>query len=87
MALTNVICEMRGEERAYTFVDVVDQHASTTAEENETTDNNNDVFQTNYEAHMEKTTKSVWRLLLSLPLPIDIIESVLSAWRAAYQEN
>ncbi|CAG9817862.1 unnamed protein product [Phaedon cochleariae] len=55
MALTNVICDMRGEEKHYTFVQDVDSDAeleSTTTLEDESSreQNNNSMFQENLES-------------------------------------
>lgn len=47
MALTNVICEMRGEEKPYTFMDV--DCSSNDSNASEQLDNNNSPFQENLE--------------------------------------
>ncbi|XP_018323925.1 class A basic helix-loop-helix protein 15-like isoform X1 [Agrilus planipennis] len=53
MALTNVICEMRGEEKHYTFQDAPDDkdqvESETTISEPNSEQNNNSVFQQNLE--------------------------------------
>lgn len=52
MALTNVICEMRGEEKHYTFQDIEEDSSlelESTAEEGSREQNNNSVFQENLE--------------------------------------
>jgi class B basic helix-loop-helix protein 8 len=55
MALTNVICEMRGEEKHYTFQDVEDDSTVEleTTEDNTREQNNNSMFQQNLENHQE----------------------------------
>ncbi|KAG5870513.1 hypothetical protein JTB14_004005 [Gonioctena quinquepunctata] len=60
MALTNVICDMRGEEKHYTFVQEVESDAE--IESNVTNDdtssweqNNNNMFQENLESPPENT--------------------------------
>ncbi|XP_044272673.1 protein dimmed [Tribolium madens] len=55
MALTNVICEMRGEEKHYTFQDVEDDSTVEleTTEEPNREQNNNSMFQQNLENHQE----------------------------------
>ncbi|XP_019872056.1 class A basic helix-loop-helix protein 15 [Aethina tumida] len=58
MALTNVICEMRGEEKHYTFQDVVESDENVELDANEETtttreQNNNSMFQQNLESHPE----------------------------------
>ncbi|EFA08567.2 class A basic helix-loop-helix protein 15 [Tribolium castaneum] len=54
MALTNVICEMRGEEKHYTFQDVEDEEVELeTTEEPNREQNNNSMFQQNLENHQE----------------------------------
>lgn len=52
MALTNVICEMRGEEKHYTFQDIEEDSSlelESTAEDGSREQNNNSVFQENLE--------------------------------------
>ncbi|KAK4873584.1 hypothetical protein RN001_012944 [Aquatica leii] len=60
MALTNVICEMRGEEKHYTFQDVSEDRDSvdtvTTIPEINREQNNNSMFQENLEIPQENTT-------------------------------
>ncbi|XP_063904213.1 neurogenic differentiation factor 6-B isoform X1 [Zophobas morio] len=55
MALTNVICEMRGEEKHYTFQDVEEDSTVEleTTEESTREQNNNSMFQQNLENHQE----------------------------------
>ncbi|XP_031353549.1 oligodendrocyte transcription factor 2-like isoform X1 [Photinus pyralis] len=59
MALTNVICEMRGEEKHYTFQDVSEDRDSvdtvTTIQEISREQNNNSMFQENLELPQENT--------------------------------
>ncbi|KAK5641381.1 hypothetical protein RI129_009928 [Pyrocoelia pectoralis] len=59
MALTNVICEMRGEEKHYTFQDVSEDRDSvdtvTTIQEINREQNNNSMFQENLEIPQENT--------------------------------
>lgn len=56
MALTNVICEMRGEEKPYTFMDVdCTSNESSTSEQ---LDNNNSPFQENLESKPGVTTET-----------------------------
>ncbi|KAF5287480.1 hypothetical protein FQA39_LY04108 [Lamprigera yunnana] len=59
MALTNVICEMRGEEKHYTFQDVSEDRDSvdtvTTIQEMSREQNNNSMFQENLEIPQEST--------------------------------
>ncbi|KRT80643.1 HLH domain containing protein [Oryctes borbonicus] len=61
MALTNVICEMRGEEKHYTFQDVDDDSAvdlETTTDDNSREQNNNSMFQQNLESSQENLMNS-----------------------------
>lgn len=61
MALTNVICEMRGEERHYTFDDIVEDDSTgelETTEESSREQNNNSMFQENLELPQENTMNS-----------------------------
>lgn len=59
MALTNVICEMRGEEKHYTFVQDVESDSNaeidthTTEETTTREQNNNSMYQQNLESHPE----------------------------------
>ncbi|KAJ8923124.1 hypothetical protein NQ315_001677 [Exocentrus adspersus] len=60
MALTNVICEMRGEEKHYTFVQDVESDSNveidahtTTEEPSSREQNNNNMYQQNLESHPE----------------------------------
>ncbi|KAJ8939838.1 hypothetical protein NQ314_010967 [Rhamnusium bicolor] len=61
MALTNVICEMRGEEKHYTFVQDVESDSNaeidtnTTEETSTREQNNNNMYQQNLESHPENT--------------------------------
>ncbi|XP_018580361.1 class A basic helix-loop-helix protein 15 [Anoplophora glabripennis] len=59
MALTNVICEMRGEEKHYTFVQDVESDSNAEIDTHTTEDtttreqNNNSMYQQNLESHPE----------------------------------
>lgn len=58
MALTNVICEMRGEEKHYTFQDIESDtniELESTGDEINREQNNNSMFQQNLENHQENS--------------------------------
>lgn len=58
MALTNVICEMRGEEKHYTFQDIESDtniELESTGDEINREPNNNSMFQQNLENHQENS--------------------------------
>ncbi|RZC27659.1 class A basic helix-loop-helix protein 15 [Asbolus verrucosus] len=70
MALTNVICEMRGEEKHYTFQDVEDDSTVEleSTEENTREQNNNSMFQQNLENHQENAMIKINVNIILYPL-------------------